>query len=251
MQTSTDCWIEVDGTRWFWRSWEGPEPGAPLIVLVHGFAVSSAYMVPLGDRLSTAFRVVAPDLPGHGHSADPGHVLDVPETATALARWMDVCGFERATFVGNSFGCQAIAALAVSQPELVERIVLIGPTIDASARSLPRQLGRLALDILRERPLLVSMQALDYGRSGLWRSWITARHMFADRIEDNLPRITAPALIGRGARDPLAPREWVEHCARLLPNSRYIELPGVAHAATYSAAGALAYVIERFVWERI
>jgi len=241
----------VDGTRWFWREWDSPIVRASQlpIVLVHGFAVSSSYMVPLGDHLSATFRVVAPDLPGHGRSADPGRVLDVPETARALVRWMEVCEIERATFVGNSFGCQAIAALAVDHPSMVERIVLIGPTVDAEARSLPRQLGRLALDIVRERPVLVSIQALDYGRTGIWRSCLTAWHMFSDRIEDRLPLIDAPALVGRGARDPLAPRAWVEHCAGLLPNGRFIEIPGVAHAATYSAAGSLAYLIERFMLE--
>jgi 2-hydroxy-6-oxonona-2,4-dienedioate hydrolase len=245
-----DRWSEVDGTRWYWRSWDSAAPGASLVVLVHGFAVSSRYMVPLGDRLSSAVPVAAPDIPGHGYSADPDHVLDVAETAQALARWMDVCGFSSATWVGNSYGCQVIAALAVQCPALVERLVLISPTLDAEARSVPRQLGRLALDTLRERPLLVTTQALDYGRTGPWRSWQTARHMFADHIEDRLPLIDAPALVIRGGRDPLVPRRWAEYCANLLPNGRFVELPGVAHAACYSAAGSLGYLIKRFIRER-
>jgi 2-hydroxy-6-oxonona-2,4-dienedioate hydrolase len=39
----------------------------------------------------------------------------------------------RAAFLGNSFGCQVIAELAVRHAAIVERAVLVGPMIDAAA----------------------------------------------------------------------------------------------------------------------
>jgi pimeloyl-ACP methyl ester carboxylesterase len=248
VDTGDACWGDTDGSRWFWRCWSAAGDDAPAVVLVHGFAVSGQYMIPLAERLARSFRVLVPDLPGHGNSPDPtpDHVPDVLETAEALARWMNVAGVDRATFVGNSFGCQVIAALAEGWPERVERIVFVGPTLDAGARSFPRQFWRLLLDVLRERPPLVTMQAIDYGRTGPVRTLRTARHMFSDRIEDRLPQIGVPSLVMRGARDPLVPRAWAERCARLLPDGCFLEIPGVAHAATYSAPGPICYIIERF-----
>src|SRR5687768_13321911 len=63
-------------------------PLAPQIVLVHGYAVSSSYMIPTAERLAGRFPVFAPDLPGYGLSDKPERVLDVPELADVLAGWM-------------------------------------------------------------------------------------------------------------------------------------------------------------------
>ena len=52
------------------------------------------------------------------------------ELSDSLAAWIGEIGLQRATLVGNSFGCQIIADLAVRHPERVERTVLRGPTMD-------------------------------------------------------------------------------------------------------------------------
>ena len=92
------------------------------MVLVHGPVVSGRYMVPTLERLSPYHRVYVPDLPGFGKREKPPRALDV-------------VGLDRAALVGNSFGCQIIADLAVRYPEHVERAVLQGPTMDPRART--------------------------------------------------------------------------------------------------------------------
>jgi pimeloyl-ACP methyl ester carboxylesterase len=62
-------------------------------------------------RLRTAVWV--PELAGHGRSDNPPKVLDVCGHADVLDRWMDAVGLGRAVFLGNSYGCQVIAELAV------------------------------------------------------------------------------------------------------------------------------------------
>ena len=222
-------------------------PGAPQIVLVHGYAVSSSYMIPTAKRLAGRYPVFAPDLPGYGLSEAPERVLDVPELAEVLAGWMKQRQIEHAVLVGNSFGCQIIAELALRYPEMVSHAVLIGPTADASARTMAQHIWRLALDLLHEPFMLWLLQGLDYVRFGVRWQWKTARHMLRDRIEEKMPFLRMPVLILRGEHDPIAPQRWVERLARLAPNATVAVVPGVGHALNYTAPEALVVLIESLI----
>ena len=217
------------------------------MVLVHGLIVSGRYMVPTLKHLARHYRVYAPDLPGFGESGKPPAVLDVPGLSGALCAWMEAVGLERAALVGNSMGCQVIAHLAARRPELVERAVLQAPAMDPGGRTIPRQVARFLLDVPREPPSLVPIELRDLLAAGPSRGWRTLRHALADRIEENLPRVRAPALVVRGSRDPICPQRWAEEAARLLPEGRLAVLPGAAHAANFGAPAAFASEVGRFL----
>lgn len=61
----------VGGETIHFREWPGPRPGAPAVLLVHGFASSTETWLPLVPRLSRTHRVLAVDLPGFGLSSRP------------------------------------------------------------------------------------------------------------------------------------------------------------------------------------
>ena len=124
-------WTPVRGLRLHALTSAAAPPDAPTVVLVHGVAVSSRYLVPLAEALAPRARVFVPDLPGYGRSDRPaGRDLTVPELADALLDWLDRVGLDRPHLLGNSFGCQVIADLAARHPDRVDRIVLQGPTFD-------------------------------------------------------------------------------------------------------------------------
>jgi 2-hydroxy-6-oxonona-2,4-dienedioate hydrolase len=221
--------------------------GAPPIVLVHGFVISSRYMVPAAEQLAQYYPVYAPDLPGFGRSAKPCRTLSLTELANALVAWLDVMGLDSPVLLGNSFGCQIIADLAVRYPDRLARVVLIGPTIDRHRRVALQQLARLQLDMLREPPSLPLLHIPDYVRAGPRRIFRTYQEMMRDRIEENLPQIAVPTLVIRGSRDPVAPRDWVEDVVRLLPAGRLAVVPGAAHAVNYNAPLELARIVRGFL----
>lgn len=134
----SDSWIRVDGQHWHARASTGRQRGSCPVVLVHGFGISSSYFVPLGERLAPRFDVYAPDLPGHGKSDTPPEPLDIVGLSDALRRWVLAMRLERVCLIAHSMGCQVAVELAAHNPELVDRLVLIGPTIDREARNLPR-----------------------------------------------------------------------------------------------------------------
>ena len=222
--------------------------GVP-VVLVHGLVISSLYMVPTARRLAPFHPVYAPDLPGFGLTDKPRRVLSVPEHAAWLAEWMDAMRLPRAVLVGNSFGCQVIAHLAARHPGLVSAAVLAGPTIDPHARNAPRQIGRWLVDWTLERPSLAPAHVRDYWHAGIPRALATFRLSLADRIEEQLPRVQAPTLVVRGARDRIVPGRWAREAAALLPRGRYAEVPGGPHCVNYTTPDRFVRLIRPFLAE--
>ena len=240
----------MNGLRLHARVSRTPLPGpAPTVVLVHGLGVSSAYLVPTAERLAAVAQVYAPDLPGHGKSDTPERVLDVPGLAEALLRWMDAAGIERPTLLGNSLGCQTILHLAARHPERVDRLILTGPTVDVFHRSAAVQTLRLLSGALFERPSLDLIIAQDYLRMGA-RVLEEARHALADRPEETATRVHAPALLVRGANDPLTSPRWMTELAARLRAPGYHTIPNWGHAVNYSAPDALLEIVRPFLFEQ-
>jgi 2-hydroxy-6-oxonona-2,4-dienedioate hydrolase len=233
-------WTIVDGLRI--HAHAGISSGPPL-VMVHGLGVSSRYLLPAAQRLEPALTVFAPDLPGSGRSEKPAHALDIQELATALLRWMDAIGLERASFLGHSMGCQVVVELACAARDRVDRLVLIGPTVDPRWRSPMKQIPRWLLEATREPLSIMPILIRDYFIFGPLRFLRTGRFAIADRLEEKLPRMTAPTLVLRGERDAFVSQQWVERVAALLPNGRAGVVPNAAHAVPYSAPEALARLI--------
>jgi 2-hydroxy-6-oxonona-2,4-dienedioate hydrolase len=242
-------WTKVSGLRMYARVWEradGTTSGPP-IVLVHGIAVSSRYMVPTGERLSPTHRVYAPDLPGFGRSEKPPAALTIEQLADALGAWLDANEIERPLLVGNSNGCQVIADLAARRAGCCCGLVLNSPTVDIAHRAIRPELLRLFADAPRERLGLIAINAGDYIRAGFRRSIATLHYAIADAIEDKLPHIHEPMLIVRGSRDPIVSDAWVRFLAATRGEIGLVTIPGAPHAANFSAADALVVVIREFL----
>lgn len=153
----------------------------------------------------------------------------------------------RTAFVANSFGCQVIAHFAADHPERVSAAVLAGPTMDPHARSVPRQIGRWLMDWTVERPSLGPAHVRDYWHAGIPRALRTFRLSLEDRIEEQLPRVQAPALVVRGSRDRIVPERWAREAAALLPRGRYAEIPGGPHCVNYTTPDRLVRIVRAFL----
>lgn len=219
---------------------------APAFVLVHGLIVSGRYMMPLAVRLAETHAVLVPDLPGFGGSERPRRPLPVAGLAEALAGYLAAIGRSRVVLVANSFGCQVAARAMAAGAGPVERLVLVGPTIDAAARGVPRQLVRLVASLPREPFEYPALLAADLARVGLTRAVRAFRVALADRIEESLPQVAVPTLVVRGSRDPIVPRRWGNEAAALLPDGRLAEVDGGGHALNYSRPDELVGLVRDF-----
>jgi pimeloyl-ACP methyl ester carboxylesterase len=222
--------------------------GAP-IVLVHGIGASSRSLKPTIHALGDQHAVYAPDLPGFGLSDSPIHPLDVPGLADALRRWMLDNQMVSAAVVAVSSGCQVAVDLAARYPELVERLVLYGPTIDPAGRGPLRLASRWARGAIFASPALAPQLAHDLIDAGPWRAARSLRMALKDPIESKLPEVEAPSLVIRGSHDHLVPRSWAERVVELIPEAEQASIRG-GHIPGPRAAARLAPLIERFVFEQ-
>jgi pimeloyl-ACP methyl ester carboxylesterase len=240
--------VEVDGFRLHYRC--GPDSTGTPFVLIPGLVISSVYWVPLAEFLSHHAPVFALDLLGFGRSAGPRRSLSVSQHAAAVCRWLEALGIESCHLVGNSMGCQIAAHVAVREPDRIESLTLIGPTIDSRHRWPPLQVGKLILDAFQEPPRLWANWFLDFMRAGLVRPFGTTRRMFRDRIERQLPKITAPTLVMRGEYDSIVPDRWAKAAVGLLLFGEYSIIPGVAHCAHYTAPERVAERLLSWISQR-
>src|SRR5437879_10962953 len=97
----------------------------PVVVLVHGLALSSATWRSVMPALAERFTVVAPDLLGHGESAKPRGDYSLGAYASGIRDLLVALGIERATFVGHSLGGGIAMQLGYQFPERCERLVLV------------------------------------------------------------------------------------------------------------------------------
>jgi pimeloyl-ACP methyl ester carboxylesterase len=140
-----------------------------------------------------------------------------------------------------------VVDLAVRYPDLVERVVLQGPTMDPRARTVWQQIARWLRNSPQEPLSHGLISAREYPRCGLRRLIKTFRYALDDRIEEKLPHVRVPALVVRGSRDPIVPQRWAEEASRLLPMGRLAVILGAPHTVVYDAPLDLARVVRPFL----
>ena len=242
-----DDWTTISGGTLYSRVWSPGTKACPVVLLIPGMGLSGRYMVPLAEQLSPENRVHALDLPGYGKSFKPPDVLDLTETADALAEWMDAKNFTRADLIGHSFGSQIAVEFALRHAERADRLVFLAPTVDPAARSLGKQLWRQVINSTREPASLGWIVMGDYWAAGIRRIWATARIALSDAVEVKLPYIQSPALLVRGEKDPVVPQGWAEKAAESMPHGELCVIRGAAHLLISSHPKETAGVIRPFL----
>lgn len=114
----------------FVRTIKGP-PGAPTVVLLHGLAATAALnwhqvFVPLGEH----FRVVAPDLRGHGRGIRSSRRFRLADCAADVAETLHALDCDPAIVVGYSMGGPVAQLMWRDYPEVVSGLVLCATGAD-------------------------------------------------------------------------------------------------------------------------
>lgn len=106
--------------------------GHPIIVL-HGLFGSLTNWNTISKALSERYQVVAVDLRNHGGSPHDD-TMNYAVMADDLRALMQTQGFTSAHVLGHSMGGKAAMQLALSAPELVDRLIVV----DIAPRAYPR-----------------------------------------------------------------------------------------------------------------
>lgn len=117
--------VPVAGLDVFYRE-SGPAD-APIVLALHGFPSSSRMWQPLVDRLGDRYRVVAPDLPGFGHSSAPaaGEFDYTFERLTdAVEAFTEALGMARYTLLVQDYGGPVGMRLAQRHPDRLSALIV-------------------------------------------------------------------------------------------------------------------------------
>ncbi len=166
----------------------GPDDGKPVIAL-HGWLDNAATFSRLAPKLK-GLRIVALDLPGHGHSDHRpiGAGYNIWDYAHDVLQVAEQFGWQRFSLLGHSMGAIVSVLLAGALPERVERLALIDGVIPytGEADSAPQKLGS-ALEALlavndKRKPVYASFdQAVEARMKGVGAVSREAAELLAQR----------------------------------------------------------------------
>ncbi|MDQ0894226.1 alpha/beta hydrolase [Agromyces ramosus] len=224
---------------------ESGRADGPDYVLVHGLGMAHEYWSDLAERLDATGTVYALDLPGFGDAPQPREPLSMEAAGELLAELLVAEGIDRAVLVGHSTGAQVASETAARHPELVDRLVLIGPTVNPRERTIMQQSLRFLQDVAVINPKVAAVGLAQYSEAG--PKWFVAnlRPMIEHRLERVLPQIAADTLVIRGEHDRIVPRYWAEEIAALVPKGRYVEVPGHGHDTMLAGVREVGELIAR------
>jgi pimeloyl-ACP methyl ester carboxylesterase/CRP-like cAMP-binding protein len=108
---------------------EEGQPNRQVALLIHGWSSSRYAMSPLLGLVSQRFRAIAVDLPGYGESPPLPQRVTIPSYVAFMADLIEEMTDGPVVLLGHSMGGMISLTMALQHPALVERMVLISPTI--------------------------------------------------------------------------------------------------------------------------
>lgn len=256
----------------------GEGEGDPLL-LVHGLGGCWQNFLENIPALGRHRRIVAPDLPGFGHSPMPSWQIGISAYGRHLTALCEALGIERCTVIGNSMGGFVGAELAHSAPHQVAKLVLIAPAgyWHAHAPRLPMiTLARLlSRSVQRSGQTGVAGFRRPRGRWASFRAIVHAPHLlrpellwefavngmgrpgfldamtgiFGYDFHDRLADVIAPTLFVWGRNDRIVPAWDAEGYVSLIPRSRLEVFDCTGHVPMAERPRRFNATVERFLAE--
>ncbi|AHC24730.1 MULTISPECIES: alpha/beta fold hydrolase [Mycobacteriaceae] len=270
--------VEIHGVR---QAVVDQGDGDEVLLLIHGMAGSAETWRAVLPQLSKKYRVIAPDLLGHGQSSKPRTDYSLGAFAVGLRDLLDELGVSSATVVGHSLGGGVAMQFLYQHPEYCRRLVLIGsgglgPDVGWILRLLAAPGAEFVMPVIAPPPVLRAGNAV--------RSWLTsvglrsprgaeiwnAYSSFADsetreaflrtlrsvvdyrgQSVSALNRLNLreelPVLAIWGEDDNIIPVDHAYSALQARPDCRLEILPGIGHFAQVEAPFEVIELIDEFI----
>jgi pimeloyl-ACP methyl ester carboxylesterase len=231
------------------------------VVFIHGSGWNGRMWQRQRDRLRASMEVVLLDLPGHGESAGDG-CDSVEEYRNATYEAIERLDAGRCYLVGHSLGGAIAISLALSHPEAVKGLVLIGT--GARLRVLPQILeglreekGKTIRDIVAlafAEDTLPALKKHDFDETVKCRTEVIHKDFVAcDRFDvmDSIATLAIPTLILCGTEDRLTPPKYSSYLHRAIRGSTLLLVEGAGHMVMMERPDEVNRAIEEFVRRRV
>jgi len=249
----------------------------PPLLLLHGWSAHGGFFRPQMEFARLGFRVIVPDLPGHGLDRRPHTELQIADLSAALEHFLKERDLRDVTLVGWSMGATvAFDYIARRGTERIASLIVIdmsarvvndaqwrlglasgldarGADIaaDAMARDWPRYARRIAPSLFapevgEDHELLKFAHDNIANNDGetlasLWRSLCDADH------RATLASITIPSLVIAGERSRLYRPEVTRWLVSCIPGSQHVVVPRAGHTPQLEAPAAFNAALAAFL----
>jgi pimeloyl-ACP methyl ester carboxylesterase len=241
------------------------EHGAgPPVVLLHGLMATGEMFRWLTGPLAARYRLIVPDLPGHGRSATVPGPYTVEAMAARVAAALDSRGVHHAHVMGYSHGGTIAQQLARDATPLVRSLALVATYAYNTATQRERIEGWLAprmVRLLGMRRLALLVTRPGTGGGPPLRAdqltWLRAMLAGNDRVAmalaaaelsrfDSrawLPQLGVPTLVVSGGRDTAVPAHHAAMLAHAIPAARTATIAEAGHTMAWTHADQLAAIL--------
>src|SRR5690348_15986839 len=190
--------------------------GRPLILL-HGGLMSNETFGPVLPMLAERHQVIAPDLQGHGRTADIDRPLDVRLMADDIAALIDHLGLDTPDVAGFSLGGGVALQTAIKYPSRVRRLVAVSANVrrDAIYPEMLAQQGQVdaaAAEFMKETPMYELYQRVAPHPENFGQLLDKAGEAMAQDFDltDEVRGLQVPTLIVAADADMAPPSHYVE-----------------------------------------
>ncbi|MDR2208858.1 MAG: alpha/beta hydrolase [Azoarcus sp.] len=239
------------------------------IIFIHGAQHDHACWMAQSQCFARhGYRVLAPDLPGHGQCA--GDALPSIEAQAAwIANLLDMEGITQAHIVGHSMGSLVALELAAQFPQRICSATLVGPAlpmpVSPALLELANKNDPKTMEMMNFWSFSVAGRLGCMGLPGLWMPGINKRIMERQRAGvlytdlsacnnykrsiESLTDIKVPVLIIAGRLDKMTSLRSAQAIADALPQGRIEVLPDCSHAMMLECPGEVVGALRGFIEE--
>lgn len=206
--------------------------GYPLLLL-HGFTGTGAALVEGFNSLSLTYKLIIPDLRGHGRSTNPSNQFTFRQSALDIIALLEHLNIQECSGVGFSGGGCTLLQMAYQQPERIKSMTIVSaaPYFPLETREVMKQFAKQE----KTEEQWASMRTIHfYGDDQIKMLWQQANE-FSESYNDMnftpemLSQIKSKTLIVQGDRDPIYPIELSIEMYKNIPNAYLWIIPNGGH----------------------
>ena len=246
----------------------------PAMVFAHGFGCDQGMWRHVAPAFEDTHRVVLFDHVGAGRSDlsayDPDRYARLEGYAADVVEVVEATGAAPVTFVGHSVSAMIGVLAAAERPELVGRLVLVGPspryvddegyrggfgqdeidelleTMDANYLGWSQHIAPVIMGV-PDRPELGEELSSSFCRTDPTIARRFARTTFLSDNRSDLDRVTTPALVVQCRDDVIAPVEVGQYVHQHLSGSELVVLDVTGHCPNLSAPDQLVRAVRDYL----
>ncbi|MBI5377207.1 MAG: alpha/beta hydrolase [Thaumarchaeota archaeon] len=236
------------------------------VLLVHGLGASADRWLRVIPQLSKKYHVIVPDLIGFGFSDKPSVDYTPEFFSQFIFDFLKTLGITKTSMIGSSLGGQIVAECAITQSEMIEKIVLVSPsgimkqstpTLDAYtlAALYPTQDGaKTAFQMMAGVHKEIDSDTIDdfiqhmtlpNAKMAFMSTMLGVRNSIP--LSERLAKISAPTLIVWGKHDTLIPITYSKDVVSSIKNCQFVEMENSGHTPYVEEPEKFSEIVLRFL----